>query len=251
MLSPKFEPILRFLEKHQAKLEIVDSAYVSLEFPDFELTPMDYLDFARAERQNNSLSAKINCVAHIKRAVECELDTLLHILGIAEIKRKFPTKMEFVCNAGMVTGRSLVALNRVRNKVEHEYQSPDLDDIDIYLDLAESFVMSLEGFIYMLKLQPGVVCGFYDYSVPHIGVHPEPKLRALIVPEEQAIEFELLEDGATNKIHSVASDIIDYAEALKILVLLVRSGSMTTVQHVVSKLGGTPDYGHPNEMQLG
>lgn len=242
MLSQKFEPILRFLEKHQAKLEVVDSGYASLQFPDFELTPMDYLDFARSERQIDSLSGRINCVSHIKRAVECELDTLLHILGIATVKRNFPTKMEFVRNAGMVTGRSLDALNRVRNRVEHEYQSPDLDDIDIYLDLAESFVMSIEGFIYMLKLEPGVVCGFHDYSVSYIGVHSEPQLRASLVPEGQAIDFELFEGGETCKLRSLAINLSDYAEALKILLLLIRSGSMTTVQHVVSKLGGKPNY---------
>lgn len=44
-----------------------------LEFPDFELLPFDYLEYAEKEladiKENNA--KKINCISHIKRAIEC------------------------------------------------------------------------------------------------------------------------------------------------------------------------------------
>lgn len=247
MLSAPLEPVRGFLEKHHARLEVVDFVSHQLEFPSYKLTPYDYLEYARAELDLNTVSSKINCVAHIKRAVECELDTVLYLLGLRAPKRHFPAKMDFVRVAGLLSNRSLETLNRYRNKVEHDYGAPDGANLDLYYDLAEAFVLALEGYIFMLKESPGIALGFHDYSVPHIGVMREPRLTVSVETKDPRIIFELRDNGSRCEIIASGKDFLFYGEALGVLLLLVRSTSLISLEHVIARLRGTHEHGTREE----
>lgn len=240
MLYPRLQPVLQFLEKHHATLETVDFVSEQLAFPDYQLTPYDYLEYARAELERSTTPGRINCVSHIKRAVECELDTLLHLLGMIAPKRNFPSKMDFVRGAFLISNRSLDTLNRLRNKVEHEYDDPNSADLAIYFDLAEAFILAIEGYIYMLKGSPGIVLGNHDYEVRHIGVKAEPILRVNVKTTPPMITFEIKDDGTQSVITIDHTTFDEYAQAVGVLLLLVRSTALISLEHVIHKLGGTP-----------
>ncbi len=59
-------------------------------------------------------------------------------------------KLDFIAKAGLISPRSLAKLNRIRNKMEHEYSVPELSELEAYFDLASGFVHSIEGYIFML-----------------------------------------------------------------------------------------------------
>lgn len=238
MLPEKLLPVRVFLEQHHEDLEVVDYESQRLDFPNYELTPFDYLEYARSELEDGSVGSRINCVSHIKRAVECELDTLFYLVGLRSPKRNFPAKMEFVRSAGLLSNRSLETFNTVRNRVEHEYQAPEVEDLGLYFDLAESFVLALEGYFFMLKECPGLLFGFHDYTVPHIGIKAEPRMRVSISTAEPAITFEILDQGQTQTISATGKDLPLFAEAFGILMLLIRSTRLVSLSHVVTKLGG-------------
>jgi hypothetical protein len=116
--------------------------------PDFELTARDYLEFAEKELNNTDNHSLINCVGHLKRAVDCQLDTFLHVFNLFDLFRKrnlkFEKKLEFLKAAGVFSSRSLTRLNTIRNRMEHDYEVPKVTDIESYFDLVAAFVSVLE-----------------------------------------------------------------------------------------------------------
>ncbi|MBD1846189.1 hypothetical protein H6F89_22775 [Cyanobacteria bacterium FACHB-63] len=53
---------------------------------------------------------------------------------------------------GIFNSRSLSKLNRIRNKVEHEYSAPNIDDLEIYFELVNGFIHTIESCIFMLSI---------------------------------------------------------------------------------------------------
>jgi len=125
-----------------------------LSFPDFELFPFDYLEYAEAEMAGieTNDNKKINCIAHLKRAIECELDSFLYAMSLSKFIKpdNFPTKMEWLGAMGIFTPRSLQRLNTIRNRIEHDYTIPNIQDIELYFDLASTFIHTLEGFLLLI-----------------------------------------------------------------------------------------------------
>ncbi len=131
-----------------------------LKFPDFELFPFNYLEYAEAELDNleGNDNQKINCVSHIKRAIECELDSFLYALGLSKFIKpdNFPTKIEWIEGMGIFTPHSLRKLNAIRNEMEHEYSIPKIENIEIYFELASAFIHTLEGYLIIANDNQGV-----------------------------------------------------------------------------------------------
>lgn len=155
----KIECIRTFLLEH---LGAVDSSVCSRlstngnGVPEFDLCAYDYLEFADQElkrfttnsAKNRDAHALINCVSHLKRAVDCQLDTFLYAYNIYAIfqKRnlKFEKKLEFIGECGVFNSISLARLNTARNRMEHHYEIPKIEDIEVYFDLVTAFVSVLE-----------------------------------------------------------------------------------------------------------
>ncbi|HRJ75556.1 MAG TPA: hypothetical protein PLX90_06130, partial [Anaerolineales bacterium] len=145
---PKSQQLKKFLINNLEKCAIQGrDGGERLEFPDFELFPFDYLEYAEAELANleESDNKKINCVSHIKRAIECELDSFLYALGLSKFIKpdNFPVKTEWIEGMGIFTPRSLRKLNTIRNEVEHEYSIPKIQNIELYFELASAFIHTL------------------------------------------------------------------------------------------------------------
>ncbi|EJG1660229.1 hypothetical protein QNS37_004455 [Vibrio parahaemolyticus] len=115
---------------------------------EFQVTPREYLRFAEDELNRNTPVSLINCVSHLKRALDCQLDTFFEVYNLRALFKKrnikIEKKLQFVGAIGFFNSRSLVRLNNIRNKMEHHYSIPDIEDIEVYFDLITAIVQLLE-----------------------------------------------------------------------------------------------------------
>ncbi|HQU35588.1 MAG TPA: hypothetical protein PLR65_03275 [Anaerolineales bacterium] len=132
------------------------SAYFHGAFPQTFLHPRDYLEYAEIEMKQleNGENHLINCVGHLKRAIDSQLDTFLQILGVHSVfqKRslKFDKKLEFLKEIDVVSPRTLSRFNRIRNEIEHKFNLPLDLDVEVFFDLSTAFISSIELTIVLL-----------------------------------------------------------------------------------------------------
>jgi hypothetical protein len=130
--------------------------YFIIEFPldalgfSTEITPAMYLEYARKDLQDEGEARNIiNAVSNAKRALHLQVDTIVEGYGYHKLKRssKFPAKLEFLGEIGIATPSIISKLNTLRNKVEHDYAVPELEQIQDYCDIVELFLRATESTI--------------------------------------------------------------------------------------------------------
>ena len=118
------------------------------EVPDFELHARDYLQYAKEEIDRGADINLIDCISNLKRALDCQVDSYLHTFNLLALVRGknlgIDKKLEFLSKVGIFSSRSLSRFNTIRNKIEHEYKAPHIEDIDVYFDLISAFASILE-----------------------------------------------------------------------------------------------------------
>jgi hypothetical protein len=197
----------------------------NLDFPSFEFTPLEYLEFAQDElgdKDSESIGVpnSLNCVNHLKRAADCAIDTFFHILHLYDLFKKrnlkFEKKTELLNAMGLFNPRSLNKLNTMRNKMEHEYNSPDSVNLELYFELVQGFVYALDGYMYMLAL---------NAEMFFISAEKESFQGGMSVRydfEKPSIIFELEEGENKDLLEFNASDIENFAFAANAFFLLCR-----------------------------
>lgn len=232
MASAKYLEIVAFLSNNLSRLYHDGGGGSALDFPEFDLMAFDYLEFAEQELLRAGPAARINCVGHLKRAVECELDTLLAILGVGQKVKNFPKKMEFAGSVGIISPRSLTKLNQLRNRMEHDYAAPELSELEIYFDLASGFVHAVEGFIFMLAYNQEMewVVERGSHSIFSGKVETSPP----------RVAFQIDDVDGSREVAFEAAEFLEYCEGLKIFFLLCRAVSLVGHEYVLSKLGAAP-----------
>jgi hypothetical protein len=63
---------------------------------------------------------------------------------------KFDKKLEFIESIGIFSSKALSKLNTIRNKMEHEYSIPEINELDLYFDLVSAFISNIESAITVL-----------------------------------------------------------------------------------------------------
>lgn len=146
----------KFILDHLDRLDYDAGGGSYPDLPSFDLRAQDYLAFAESELNafllnNGGHGHLINCVAHLKRAADCQLDTFLHVFNLYRVFRdrnlKFEKKLDFLASAGVFSSRSLRRLNTIRNQMEHEFAAPEVGEIEVYYDLVVAFVAVLQAAI--------------------------------------------------------------------------------------------------------
>lgn len=117
--------------------------------PPFEIQARDFLEFAESELIEDSIKSRVNCISNLKRAVDCQLDTFLYVYNLYDMfsskNLKFDKKLEFLRVAGIISPRSLSKLNLIRNKLEHHYEIPKTEELEVYYDLVSAFISVIES----------------------------------------------------------------------------------------------------------
>lgn len=159
MSNASIHDFVKFLCVHLADCEYSSGSGSVPTIPDFALTPYDCLDYASEALDNLTDANKINCLGHLKRAAECGADTFLGALNISANPRvrNLPNKMAVIASLGLIPSRSIIRLNTIRNKVEHEYAVPNIDDLSLYFDIVSGFVTAMEASVFMLASDPDML----------------------------------------------------------------------------------------------
>jgi hypothetical protein len=123
---------------------------IDVETP-FQTKPHDFLRFAEYDLNNKYEHHLINALSNLKRAIDCQLDSLLFGFGLYdEAKKKklsFPKKVVLMDTLGIMSPRILKRINQKRNLLEHEYICPAKGEVEDALDVANLFIAYTDKFI--------------------------------------------------------------------------------------------------------
>lgn len=198
---------------------------LNLELPNFELSPRDFLLFAELDLSGNHSNHKlVNATSNLKRAIDCELDFLFEILNLNRLYKSkrlgIDKKLGFLSKAGIFNSRSLDKLNKLRNKLEHEYKIPKIEDVDVYFDLVSSFITIIENFISQLMSLHEVIFHYNDkklFEVSSIINIDNPEVILTIKDNQEIIIFN---KSLGSKGNDNIDDIEEFAFLLKTHMLL-------------------------------
>jgi hypothetical protein len=141
-----------------------DSGPLDYDCP-FNLTPEDFVTFAKADVFNKDTRGLINGLSNAKRAIDCQTDLFITCLGLnpeklpqqlgavglAELKRDeleeidAPLKFRFLAALGVATPAIISRMRKLRNVLEHEYRQPRRRDVSDAIDVAELFIQACRG----------------------------------------------------------------------------------------------------------
>jgi hypothetical protein len=208
--------------------------------PDFELYAFDYLDFAEKrineiEKYKENTDELINCVAHLKRAVDCQLDTFFHSINlyktISNRNLKFEKKLEFLKGIGVFSSRSLNRLNTLRNKMEHEYEIPKIVDLELYYDLVSAFISLLQGLIFTLTMNRETI-----FSI-HISDGNYGEFSSIY--DDKNLEFSViwsLDGKEKTIIKANITELEDFIYFFKTHFILIQLDTFATWQHIYKRI---------------
>ena len=228
--------LISLLNKYLTYAEYDASTGSILKFPDFDLLPYDYLEFAENEINSNDISSKINTVSNLKRALECELDTILNILGLnkGSCKKYYfanvPIKLDFVGKVGLVSPRSFKKLNTLRNKIEHEYHVPSDDEIDSFYDLVFTLISAIDGFILFFGSSKDL-----DFAIEM----EDEKFGLSVTYNENppSIDFKFsLDRGSITKISFKADNYAEFVFGFGVYLLMTKFTNLVNSDYVLNKV---------------
>jgi hypothetical protein len=125
-----------------------------------EISPKDFLRFAKQDLKEGNEKGFINSLTNSKRAIDCQVDNTLDILGIKsydfnkefkeyvnlfEFEDDIPIKLKIIHSINLAPSLIISKTRTLRNKLEHIYQKPKSTDVKEALDIADLFIRSVEG----------------------------------------------------------------------------------------------------------
>lgn len=109
---------------------------------ELKISPIEFLTLAENDFERGGLAALVNATTNVKRAIVGQLDQLLISFGYPSLRWTVPKKIERLRALGLLAPRLLRKVVDMRNILEHEYTTPELEKVEEALDIASLFVMS-------------------------------------------------------------------------------------------------------------
>ena len=155
--------------------------------------PSTYLDYAREDEKNSEdPRSRINAVSNAKRAFHLQVERLCDAFGWkVQGKRRnsnFGTLLDYLGQCGVLSPNILRKLNSTRNKVEHDYVVPEIEQVADYVDIVELFLMATKE----------VLDRFPD-SIEYELLNDEDYDTSLELPEPIRISIKMIDGGITLK----------------------------------------------------
>lgn len=136
----------------------------------FDLTPEDFLMFAKEDYKNLDNRGLVGVLSNSKRAIDCQVDWIISYLGfeylnfnelnypnIKELinkfeeglnnKNKLSFKLRFIQALEIAPTFLISKIRNLRNKLEHEYIVPKEDEAREAIEIAELFVNATQNII--------------------------------------------------------------------------------------------------------
>jgi len=156
------EKIFHKINIDYTNLEIKYSDNINFKF-EFPITPREYLKYAQSDIKEKGKKGLINALSNSKRSIDCLVETILNSLGIAPDKIqpnaiKFcnevlnskdkniePQSLKLFCALGFAPSFLISEVRLLRNKVEHEYEIPNLYDVVKAVEVAELLLNNVKA----------------------------------------------------------------------------------------------------------
>jgi uncharacterized protein YutE (UPF0331/DUF86 family) len=120
----------------------------------FDLAPLDYIEFAEKDLEEDSLRGNLNAMHNAKRAVSCAIDSIFWNYGFQkQSTASFPEKLDIIKSMGLVSPRIVRKLIKSRNILEHRYGKIESLQAEDAVDVAGLFVHALALFFSQRKNQ--------------------------------------------------------------------------------------------------
>lgn len=152
-----------------------------IEIP-FQIKPKDFLAFAEYDLNHVYAHHLGNSLSNIKRAIDCQIDSILFGLGLFDKSKKqklaFPQKVSLLNSFNIVSPRILKKINQKRNLLEHEYVNPRKEDVRDFLDVANLFIAYTDKFLFgaMYETEP-----FNDQTRDSFMINLDYKKKRIII----------------------------------------------------------------------
>jgi len=126
---------------------VIERPLDSLEF-ESEYLPFEYLEFARQDLETGEDTRNtINAVRNAKRALHLQVETICDGYGYKAKSKDFPPKLIFLREIGVVAPKVIERLNKIRNRIEHDYYCPTLEEANDFIDVVELFLYATLNFV--------------------------------------------------------------------------------------------------------
>ena len=135
--------LLRLLSLDLDNIDIEWQGGMHLDYT-FELNPEDFIGFAEEDLKSGDIHGLVNSLSNSKRAIDCQISKTLQCFGISTNKN-FPKKMEMLQKMGIVAPRIVRKVTRARNYLEHDFKTPEQEQVEDAIDIAILFVLALNN----------------------------------------------------------------------------------------------------------
>jgi hypothetical protein len=216
--------------------------------PEFDYYALDYLDFAELNLERHSGASSdqerdnelISCVSNLKRAIDCEIECFLSYWGLRSVFRaKFnglDKKFAFFSSVSLFRSRSIRRFTSIRNKVEHEFRRPEIQDLEALFDLVTALVAILQnasqgGFQDRVELTFTLPDSRYGHFSIEYFIEGSPRIVATTVTRVNAREApEVME------LEALIEDMSSFSYFFRVLILLDQINSFSRRAHLRSRL---------------
>lgn len=110
------------------------------------IKPAEYLKFAEQDLRRGGVRGFVNAMGNSKRAIDCQIHVVLEGLGVSA-SGNFPQKLERIEQLGLVAPRILKKTVQLRNRLEHDFHRPHLDEAENAVDVATLFLETLRPLV--------------------------------------------------------------------------------------------------------
>ncbi len=129
----------------------------------YELTPEDYLNFTKQYLKQRDERGLINALSNAKRAIDCLIENILknfdiNIKNLPKVALDFcddvlknesklinPLSLRLFCALGLSPRILVSEVRNLRNKVEHEFNNPKIEDVLRAYEVAELLINNLKA----------------------------------------------------------------------------------------------------------
>ena len=196
-MTTKLLNLLKDTKIDLTKAYLVPSAGGAYLDSKFDLTPKDFLRFAKQDLKQEDDRGIINSLTNSKRAIDCLTDETLEKCGIkcndfsSDIKNfidqfdlddDIPIKLKIIHALNLAPSILISKTRALRNKLEHYYQKPSINEAKEALDIADLFIRSVEGKFSSLTNYFGLT-DEKNYNID-VSLQPTPSSKNIFIAEK-------------------------------------------------------------------
>lgn len=103
------------------------------------VTPKEYLAYADRDLLNTDARGLVNALSNAKRAINCQITSLLTVLGL-QSSGDLQTKLQRFEEIGILASRVSKKITRLERLLDNQFSKPSLEDTEDAIDIATLFV---------------------------------------------------------------------------------------------------------------